>query len=291
MATFLNTKLPSRVTCYRKFLSSMVRRNVCAVSLIFKLPDQGIPPMVSRLIWVEQTTAERSLLQGLRDLTPVQTLMGCNHFHLAGVIRKYAGNDQNLSIAEVSKSKSRSAYVLDLQSGRLDKIKDNEKYIKDKTHDIKGYERDLAEIKRDESLPMGRRRDRKRNPDTGAMERPWPREYENETRVSNNKIKTGQDMIKKRTAEIRTIQSQFDFFDSLIRNLEDPKSKECPVCLNSKGEGELVSVLPCGHFTCSECCKGVIEVATPRNPATCPECRELIDTEPGKVMTVTIRQL
>lgn len=62
--------------------------------------------MVVRLIWVKQTTAERTLLQGLRGLTSIQTLMSCNHFNLAGVIRKYAGNDENLTIAEVSKSKS-----------------------------------------------------------------------------------------------------------------------------------------------------------------------------------------
>jgi hypothetical protein len=31
-------------------------------------------------------------------------LMGCNHFHLARVITEFAGNDENLTIAEVSKS-------------------------------------------------------------------------------------------------------------------------------------------------------------------------------------------
>jgi hypothetical protein len=95
MATYLNTDLVPRIPCYREFLGSMVRRNV---------PDLGIPPIISRLIWVDQTTAERTLLQGLRGLTPIQMLMGCNHFHLAGVIRQFAGNDENLTIAEVSKS-------------------------------------------------------------------------------------------------------------------------------------------------------------------------------------------
>jgi hypothetical protein len=44
------------------------------------------------------------MLQGLRNLSPMNTLMACNHFHLAGVIRQFAGNDENLTIAEVSKS-------------------------------------------------------------------------------------------------------------------------------------------------------------------------------------------
>jgi hypothetical protein len=75
------------------------------------MPDLGIPPLISRLIWVEQTDAERALLQGLSGLTPVNSLMGCNHFHLVSDIRKFAGNDENLTIAQVSKSMSFLPYT------------------------------------------------------------------------------------------------------------------------------------------------------------------------------------
>jgi hypothetical protein len=47
------------------------------------------------------------LLGGVGGLSYVQRLLGCNHFHLAKVIRGFVGNDESLTIAEVSKSKSR----------------------------------------------------------------------------------------------------------------------------------------------------------------------------------------
>lgn len=53
-----------------------------------------------------------------------------------------------------------------------------------------------------------------------------------------------------------------------------------------KGEGERVSVLFCGHFTCDECVEGLLKT----KPAHCPMCRERIDLTPDQVMTVTIRK-
>jgi hypothetical protein len=187
--------------------------------------------------------------------------------------------------------------ALDLQNGRLAKISEFEKDIKDKSNEIKKWGRGLSEIKRDRSLPEGKRRERRRNDDTGVMETPWPRDYVNETRVLTNKINAGDHLITKRSVEIRNIQSQHDFFETLVRKLEgleDVKEQECPICLSPMGEGELVSVLPCGHFTCSECCQGMIAVSTPRNPASCPECRAKINEDgemAGRVMTVIVRQV
>jgi hypothetical protein len=85
----------------------MVRRNVGRILFlqITKVPDLDIPPIISTLIWVDQTISERVLLQGMRNLSPMNSLMACNHFHLAKVITRLAGNEENLTIAEVSKSK------------------------------------------------------------------------------------------------------------------------------------------------------------------------------------------
>jgi hypothetical protein len=110
MAAYLNTDLIPRFACYREFLNCMVRRNVGGSRFLSQVPDLGIPPIISRLIWVDQTIAERSLLQNMKDLSPenslglMNRLMSCNHFHLAGVIREFVGNDENLTIGEVSKS-------------------------------------------------------------------------------------------------------------------------------------------------------------------------------------------
>jgi hypothetical protein len=129
MAMYLNTDLVPRVPCYREFLSSMVRRNVRCSSFLYQMPDLGIPPIILTLIWIDQTTQERIMLQGLRNLSPMNSLMACNHFHLAGVIRQFAGNDENLTIAEVSKSMSplpficrasRRTFTLNLEFGEGD---------------------------------------------------------------------------------------------------------------------------------------------------------------------------
>jgi hypothetical protein len=216
MAAYLNTTLIPRIPCYREFLDTMVRRNV---------PDLGIPPIISRLIWVEQTVQEKMLLQGLKNLSPTNTLMACNHFHLAGVIRQFAGNDENLTIAEVSKN---------LQDGRLRSIKNLEKEKVEKEAEIAKWERDVKETEKDEALPENKRRQRRRNEETRQLEKPWPRNYENERRVLTNKIEVGNEFIGARTEKIRSIQSQHKFFNDLVKMMSELKPMECPICTDEK---------------------------------------------------------
>jgi hypothetical protein len=54
--------------------------------------------------------------------------------------------------------------------------------------------------------------------------------------------------------------------------------------INQKGEGEKLSVLACGHFTCAKCIADLIA-----HSPKCPSCRVPINVKHGQVMTVTIR--
>jgi hypothetical protein len=117
-------------------------------------------------------------------------------------------------------------------------------------------------------------------------------------RVSISKIEAGAQLIKTRNAQILSIQSQYDFFDDLVKKLTNIVTQSCPICfddkvfldlIDQKGEGEKVSVLSCGHFTCNDCCAKLIGQTNGRAPI-CPMCRAPINHRAGQVMTVTIRK-
>jgi hypothetical protein len=176
-------------------------------------------------------------------------------------------------------------------------IKSHEVDIKYKERDIIRWEKEKKEIANDEALPEHERRERKKN-EQGAPEQPWPRDYLNETRVSTNKLTRGADLIKTRNEQIRSIKSQYDFFDTLVKALTNIVKQSCPICLedkvffdliDQKGEGDKVSVLPCGHLLCDGCCAGLIKEINGK-PPSCPMCRVRINHRDGQVMTVTIRK-
>jgi hypothetical protein len=108
-----------------------------------------------------------------------------------------------------------------------------EKEIEVKGLEISKCERDINETEKDEALPPHKRRQRRRNED-GVLEKPWPREYENERRVLNNKIAAGNAYIVARNETARSIQSQYNFFANLVQQLTDIVEQSCPVCLEDK---------------------------------------------------------
>jgi hypothetical protein len=219
MATYLSTDLVPRVPCYSEFMNTMVRRNV---------PDLGIPPIRSTLVWIDLTNAERAIQQNLNH-SPISQLMSCNHFHLARGVLQFAGNDENLTIAQVSRK---------LQEGRLNEIYVINRDIEDRRGNAPRWRSEIMEAEADRAKPEEARRERRVNEETGWEEKPWPRDYDKEILVRETKIENERLAVEKepltirKRAEQKKIQQQHDFFDDLVQKLSELKPETCPVCLD-----------------------------------------------------------
>jgi hypothetical protein len=116
IAIYLNTdlRIPKNIgaerygPAFKEFLDKLVRKN---------MPDLGLPPILASNVWVEMSPSERLLYQDMGRNDFMNSLMACNHFHLAryiyitsnimpsfrsAVLSLVSGNDSNLTIAQAS---------------------------------------------------------------------------------------------------------------------------------------------------------------------------------------------
>jgi hypothetical protein len=136
----------------------------------------------------------------------------------------------------------------------LRSIENFENEIEAKESEVRKLGRDIKETEKDESLPPHKRRQRRKNED-GVLEKPWPREYNNERRVLNNKIAAGNAYNAIRTEKARAIQSQHDFFNALVQTMSNLQPQTCPVCLDEK---VFLGLMSRARVKRSLCCHAVI---------------------------------
>jgi SNF2 family DNA or RNA helicase len=208
MAEYLRTELPEDYFAAREFLRSRVRRNE---------PNLMLPPLRQRIIWVEMSAAERALYQTISGSQ--DTLMACNHYHLAQEVLEMAGDQTDLSLEEVAAK---------VQQSRLTAIENSEESVEHCQAAIRNCQHKMeTELTEDEFTRLQKRIES----------------------LGNEII-----MLKRRIAETR---AQYNFFEAVVQAMQNLDEQTCLICMDALVEGMKIAIPECGHVYCVDCLRQI----------------------------------
>jgi SNF2 family DNA or RNA helicase len=244
MAKYLNCDQEFSFDMAKCFVQQKIRRNE---------PNLELPPVENRCIWVELSVEERGLYIGMNDLTR-SSLMACNHHQLADDILDIVGDGKEMSVEEVAAM---------VQKSRLTNI------AKLSTR-ISNLEKSLEEAKKDYNEVLHLKKNGVLTIEVKTAEDKV--EEKSIDSVLRSKL-TRCESIGKNISEVEreraNIQSQYNFFQTLLDAVQEGKQQNCLICLEDIVCGQKFSVGRCGHVYCCPCLDLLMASAHPR----CGACR------------------